>query len=308
MLRPTLFAHHGVHLFTFNGMEGDEEVKGNGNSLDFGARVYDNRLGKWLALDPLSNKYPAISPYAFGLNSPLLFMDPNGKEGVVTIQRNPEGGGTIIISTIVYVTGAGVSKPLVDMFNQEYKQFANPGTYTHEGEEFDVVVNIVFEFAPKQSAIKRENGENIMIIHNKPIRAKANGTGTQTTITTDMVTENGTTTIIEIKNELGYIAELGSDDDTRDAVHEVFHLLGLSERYTDVPLLHKGKIETQSKPHEGFENDIMAVGSEFSQIHTDNYGKYILGQERPEGDTFILDEFVDFDNSTGKTLNGKEND
>lgn len=37
-------------------MEKDNEVKGSGNSLDFGARIYDSRLGKWLSTDPLQTK------------------------------------------------------------------------------------------------------------------------------------------------------------------------------------------------------------------------------------------------------------
>ena len=56
------------YRFAFNGMEKDDEVKGLGNSLDFGARMYDPRLGRWLSLDPLQQKYPFASPYNFALN------------------------------------------------------------------------------------------------------------------------------------------------------------------------------------------------------------------------------------------------
>lgn len=67
------------YRFGFNGMEKDNEVKGIGNSLDFGARIYDSRLGKWLSTDPLQNKYPSLSPYDFVANSPIKFVDPDGK-------------------------------------------------------------------------------------------------------------------------------------------------------------------------------------------------------------------------------------
>ena len=40
-----------TYRFGFNGMENDHEMKGTGNSLDFGARIYDPRIGKFLSID-----------------------------------------------------------------------------------------------------------------------------------------------------------------------------------------------------------------------------------------------------------------
>lgn len=66
------------YRYGFNGMEGDPEVKGEGNSYDFGARMYDPRVGRWLSLDAYSKKYPSTSNYAFVKNNPLIFIDPDG--------------------------------------------------------------------------------------------------------------------------------------------------------------------------------------------------------------------------------------
>jgi len=63
----------------FNGKENDNEIKGVGNSLDFGARMYDSRLGRWLSIDPCFSKYPFGSPYNFALNTPIQAFDPDGK-------------------------------------------------------------------------------------------------------------------------------------------------------------------------------------------------------------------------------------
>lgn len=52
-------------------------------AYDFGARMYDARLGRWLSTDPLQAKYPDISPYTFVGNSPLLFKDPDGRVLIV---------------------------------------------------------------------------------------------------------------------------------------------------------------------------------------------------------------------------------
>jgi RHS repeat-associated protein len=64
-------------------MEKDDEVKGYGNSLDFGARIYDTRLGRWLSVDPKQAKYPSLSPYNFVANSPLILVDPDGEKIIV---------------------------------------------------------------------------------------------------------------------------------------------------------------------------------------------------------------------------------
>jgi RHS repeat-associated protein len=44
----------------------------------FGARYYDARIGRWLAVDPLEKRYPALSSYHFVLNNPLNFIDAHG--------------------------------------------------------------------------------------------------------------------------------------------------------------------------------------------------------------------------------------
>jgi hypothetical protein len=40
----------GVYRFGFNGKEKDDEVKGEGNNLDFGARIYNSKFRRWLSL------------------------------------------------------------------------------------------------------------------------------------------------------------------------------------------------------------------------------------------------------------------
>ena len=73
------------YRYGFNGMEKDDEVKGNGNSLDFGARIYDARIGRWLSLDPMAKEYPSLSDYSYTANNPILFIDVGGKWLGVTI-------------------------------------------------------------------------------------------------------------------------------------------------------------------------------------------------------------------------------
>ncbi|MCZ2224818.1 MAG: hypothetical protein LC122_14445 [Chitinophagales bacterium] len=44
----------------------------------FGARYYDSRIGRWLQVDPLAEKYFGWSPYVNVRDNPLVLIDPNG--------------------------------------------------------------------------------------------------------------------------------------------------------------------------------------------------------------------------------------
>ncbi|WP_070138326.1 RHS repeat domain-containing protein [Crocinitomix algicola] len=77
------------YRYGFNGMEDDEEVMdANGQSYDFGARFYNPRVGRWLSRDPLEAKYPSTASYIFGANNPVIFMDFNGKDWILTTVVN----------------------------------------------------------------------------------------------------------------------------------------------------------------------------------------------------------------------------
>jgi RHS repeat-associated protein len=64
--------------YLFNAKELDEET---GNYF-FGKRYYDPRISIWLSTDPLQEKYPHISTYAYTFQNPIKYVDPNGKEPI----------------------------------------------------------------------------------------------------------------------------------------------------------------------------------------------------------------------------------
>ncbi len=67
------------YRYGFNGKEKDDEFSGEGNSYDFGARIYDGRLGKFLSCDPLFHTYHYQSNYCYAGNSPITLIDIDGK-------------------------------------------------------------------------------------------------------------------------------------------------------------------------------------------------------------------------------------
>ncbi len=72
-------AESQAYRYSFNGMEADSELKGNGNSYTTEFRQYDPRLGRWLSLDPLADKRAWMSPYNFVQNNPIMRIDVDGR-------------------------------------------------------------------------------------------------------------------------------------------------------------------------------------------------------------------------------------
>ncbi|MDY0216955.1 MAG: RHS repeat-associated core domain-containing protein [Bacteroidales bacterium] len=62
--------------YKFNGKELDAET----GLYYYGARYYTPEIGIWLSVDPLSDKYPSLSPYAYCAGNPVKYIDPNGME------------------------------------------------------------------------------------------------------------------------------------------------------------------------------------------------------------------------------------
>lgn len=69
------------YRYGFNGKEKDDEgMGGGGSTYDYGFRIYNPQIGKFLSVDPLSPQYPMLTPYQFASNTPIRFIDLDGLE------------------------------------------------------------------------------------------------------------------------------------------------------------------------------------------------------------------------------------
>ena len=70
------YAQTTANRYKFNGKE--LQTTGNLSLLDYGARMYDTKIGRWLVQDPLAEKLYSVTPYRFSLNNPIIYTDYEG--------------------------------------------------------------------------------------------------------------------------------------------------------------------------------------------------------------------------------------
>jgi RHS repeat-associated protein len=119
------------YRFGFQGQEMDDEVKGEGNSVNYKYRMHDPRVGRFFAVDPLAPKYPHNSPYAFSENKVIDHIELEGLEGAVVIMREylDENGCKFTITNFEVTEGGygygkeGILNLYNDVNGQETKRF-----------------------------------------------------------------------------------------------------------------------------------------------------------------------------------------
>lgn len=126
--------HGGSYRYAFNGKEKDSET----DLHDYGMRVYNSRLGKFLSVDPLEPDYPWNSPFAFAENDVIRSIDIEGLEKwIVTLVPQYDQQGIMTLHykydynpdrkaingyDIMYVNGDGTTGGYYNTFKTTYEQ------------------------------------------------------------------------------------------------------------------------------------------------------------------------------------------
>lgn len=92
MLVPTRHGSSNAYRYGFQGQEKDDEIKGEGNSINYTFRMHDPRIGRFFSVDPLTREYPYYTPYSFSGNKVIASVEFEGLEEVNLFHRTDAKG------------------------------------------------------------------------------------------------------------------------------------------------------------------------------------------------------------------------
>ena len=98
MMPGRKFSADGSYRYGFNGKEQDQETTGT-TTYDYGFRIYNPALGKFLSVDPLTHKFAWQSSYVAFNNNPIFLTDPDGRAAAppsTDVTKNQDGSYTVV--------------------------------------------------------------------------------------------------------------------------------------------------------------------------------------------------------------------
>lgn len=120
MAMPGLQYKPDDYRYGFNGKEKDKMMNDQGNVYDYGFRIYNPQIAKFLSVDPLTQSFPWYTPYQFAGNTPIMASDLDGLEERIEIYSYAEDAGGCMIERY---TSPKVKKQIFALAQKNYAAY-----------------------------------------------------------------------------------------------------------------------------------------------------------------------------------------
>lgn len=164
-----------LYRYGFQSQESDNEIYGKGNTYYFKYREHDARIGRFWSVDPLRDKYPWNSPYAFGENDIVRSIDLEGLEKVVISNiNNLQKTAKLTIQKDIYIVKEGMPEEYLKLdvrkvqenFSKGNEMIEIDGILGDDKYKFDIKYEINVYF------INKDELNNLDFINDKGLNSK----------------------------------------------------------------------------------------------------------------------------------------
>ena len=238
-------------------MEKDDEM--TQGKYDFGARIYDGRLGSFLTIDRFYRKFSTQSPYVFAKNSPIIAIDINGDyvsvKSTSSMQKQDDGTEVEVITHEIIITmkvldlttdnnqskkrheaansdsnfgkdyAGALQKQLNSLSGEYLKEYKDNLDYDQDGKATKHVFKIsaTVEAVTDMSQVKDSDHLQVLV-DNVNGKADPNGGGGDAVGIAEL---NGKISYVEVSGgwSMGRFVDIG--------VHEIGHNLGQNHNFYD---------------------------------------------------------------------------
>ena len=114
------------YRYGFNGKEKDDEGEfGSITNYDYGFRIYNPAIAKFLSVDPLTRGYPMLTPYQFASNTPIQAIDLDGLEATARTYLKKYASGKIEKVTDITLKVKIVNTSSLATSSSKFKSYVN---------------------------------------------------------------------------------------------------------------------------------------------------------------------------------------
>ncbi len=234
--------------YKFNSKELDQET----GLYYYGARYYSPWGNIWLSVDPMSDKYPSMSPYMYCAGNPVILVDPDGREIEITEILNKDGTTTVNIKfTAALINNS--SKKISKGKMQEYSRNMESSLREYYGGNYDgnVQVNIDADIRVVNNIGEVNSNDHVISIVDKTSSKEAGSVGYAENLGRNMqiskdILDKKPETVNPKMRDTG-LTNMGGPTLKRTFGHEFGHFCGLF----DNPGYDRNLLNQSDKPNAG---------------------------------------------------------